>query len=209
MTLYRSITPFPDESLSGLIARASSVNIYPRALDVLVQARTSGLRPEAVATRDVELASQLAKVLGTEEGLLTPLFHARTGGGKFIDFFGAKLRAVHRETAARRVSPRALRISPYVRAVWHLRPFGFDPSTKEMLLDRCPVCDGQLGFVLTKGVPFCDHYRFGPAPRCRQIPHRPSPGAGRLSAHAGRADHQAVQGPDLRGSCSVQPGHPR
>lgn len=157
MTLYRSITPFPDESLSGLIARASSVNIYPRALDVLVQARTSGARPEAVATRDAELAAQLAKVLGTDENLVAPLFHRRTGGGKFIDFFGVRLRAVHRETVARRVSPRALRISPYVRAIWHLRPLSFDPATKEELLDRCPVCDGQLGFVFTQGVPFCDH----------------------------------------------------
>ena len=138
-------------------ARAVSTgNIYPMARYVLVQAGLERVKPEAVAMREPDAVDELARVLGTDREGLVPLFHPTNGRGT-IDFFGVTIRAIHRESKLRRVSPRALKLSPHVRAVWHLRPFSFDPATKERLLSECPVCSKPLGFSVTKGVAFCDH----------------------------------------------------
>lgn len=156
MTLVRIVSPYPDESLPGLVARAAGMNVYRRAFDVLTQAGIGELRPEYIASRDTGIAGRLAEVLGTDASLIEPLFHGATSADADIDFFGAKLRGIHREAKIRRVSPRALAQAPYIRAIWHLRPLGFDPSTRERLLSACPVCNTPLGFTHTRGVAFCD-----------------------------------------------------
>ncbi|MDB5531495.1 MAG: hypothetical protein JWR51_4598 [Devosia sp.] len=156
MTLVRKVSPYPDESLPGLIARAAGTNVYRRAFDVLMQAGIGELRPEYIASRDAGIAERLADVLGTTAELLEPLFHGTASADADIEFFGARLRVIHRESKIRRVSPRALAKAPYIRAVWHLRPLGFDPSTRERLLSACPVCGTPLGFTHTRGVAFCD-----------------------------------------------------
>ena len=177
MSLFRKVEPLPGESLPGMVARAAALNVYPRAYDVLAQAGLSRFYPEAIAMRDAGIAQDLAGVFGVAAEKLVPLFHPAVDDGRSIDFFGVAIRAVHREARLRRVSPRALSISPHVRAVWHLRPLAFDPATKEVLLDHCPVCQQPLGFAITKGVAFCDHCvqegRFGdlvPAVDLREFP---------------------------------------
>ena len=56
----------------------------------------------------------------------------------------------------RRVSPRALAISPHHRAIWDFRPFSFDPVTRERLLGTCPVCGQKLRWVYVRGPTHCD-----------------------------------------------------
>jgi hypothetical protein len=41
--------------------------------------------------------------------------------------------------------------------MWSVKVFGFDPATKETLIESCPVCFKPLGWTLTHGVAFCDH----------------------------------------------------
>ena len=156
MTLFRSVTPLQDENLAGLVARAAGINIYPYSRNVLALADLDHIRPQAIATKGMPQADKLALVLGTPAELLTPLFHRRVDAAT-IDFFGSPLHAVYRETVKRRVSPTALRDRAYVRAVWNVRPIAFDPSTKEMLLEACPVCGKDLGFTKTWGIEFCEH----------------------------------------------------
>ncbi|MBD8066043.1 hypothetical protein IC608_11220 [Devosia sp. PTR5] len=146
----------PDENLAGLVARAASVNVYPHARDVLALADVGSFRPESIAMQSAGTASGLAQVLGTNPDLLQPLYYPARGD-RHIDFFGTNLRAKHREPLRRRLSPRALCASPYIKAVWSLRPLTFDPSTKEILLSACPVCGNDLGFTRTWGVEFCEH----------------------------------------------------
>jgi hypothetical protein len=62
----------------------------------------------------------------------------------------------YRGVKIRRVSPRALAISPYHRAIWELKPFTFDPATCERLLDTCPVCKRKLGWRRAQGPTMCD-----------------------------------------------------
>lgn len=59
-------------------------------------------------------------------------------------------------SACRRVSPLALRKSPYLRAVWRVWPIAFDPDTKEMLIRNCPVCHKQLLAGFAGDVWCCD-----------------------------------------------------
>jgi hypothetical protein len=73
-----------------------------------------------------------------------------------LNFFGTKIRAQYCEAKVRRIAPRALEIEPYHRAVWQLRPFSFDPSTRELLLDTCPVCNKKLGWRRAQGATMCD-----------------------------------------------------
>lgn len=156
MSLFRPVTPLPDENLAGLVARAAGANIYPHARDVLDLAGLDTPRPGTIVSRHPDHGIELASVLGTSVDLLRPLFQPDLGGSQ-IDFFGTNLRAVHRETRLRRVSPRALADKAYIRAIWSLRPLSFDPSTRETLISQCPVCDGKLGFTKTWGVEFCEH----------------------------------------------------
>ncbi|MDB5555357.1 MAG: hypothetical protein JWL86_5341 [Rhizobium sp.] len=76
--------------------------------------------------------------------------------GEAIDFFGTKIRTQYLETIFRRVSPRALALSPYHRAVWDLRPFCFDPTTRELLLDTCPVCNHRMRWTFVRGPTHCE-----------------------------------------------------
>lgn len=156
MTLFRTVTPLPDENLAGLVARAAGANIYPYARDVLALAGLDHIRASAVTTKGMQRSGQLAEALGTTEDSLDPLFIHRIDEGN-VNFFGTQLHGVYREPNKRRVSPAALRAKAYVRAIWSVRPISFDPSTKETLIEACPVCGKDLGFTKTWGVEFCEH----------------------------------------------------
>lgn len=156
MTLVRTVVPMPDESLPGLVARAAGMNIYPHAYDVTVQAGLGVRRPESIAARPIETAVELARVLGATPEAVRQLYHPEIDGIR-IDFFGVALRARLRDVRRRRVSPRALRDRPYIRAIWSVRPLSFDLGTMETLLSNCPVCKKSLGFTKTWGVDRCEH----------------------------------------------------
>lgn len=156
MTIFRPITPLTDENLAGLVARAAGANAYTHAHDILVLAGLGDIRPETIAGKSPDTADVLAEVLGTEPALVRGLYQRRVDDRQ-IDFFGANLRAIHRETRLRRVSPRSLRNRGYIKAIWSVRPLTFDPETRETLISHCPVCGGKLGYTKTWGVEFCEH----------------------------------------------------
>ncbi|OKO85358.1 hypothetical protein AC629_19240 [Bradyrhizobium sp. NAS80.1] len=77
-------------------------------------------------------------------------------GHESMDFFGTELRYHFRECKNRRVSPKALEIAQYHRALWELRPIAFDPQTKEKLLGVCQACDQKLGWLRCDVPTLCD-----------------------------------------------------
>ncbi len=100
----------------------------------------------------------LVKVLGIRKDAehLKAVLSRKTHGGKdWVSFFGIDIRRGHL-AKVRRVAPRSLAKSRHHKAIWSLRPFGFDFETKERLLDSCPVCRRKLGWFRTFGVSFCD-----------------------------------------------------
>jgi transposase-like protein len=156
--------PYPDESLLGYIDRASQRTVV-RSLHAVL--RLAGSTKNLSSPRPYNIDEDKARGIATlfklsPHEILSRLYpwgefdHAKEST---IDFFGTKIRAQYFESAIRRVSPRALRISPHHRAIWDLRPFAFDPETRERLLVRCPVCDRRLGWSRLAGPTNCEHCR--------------------------------------------------
>jgi len=148
----------PDESLSGLVARASGANVYERTSDMLAFAGLGRKKPESIAFAEPDVVPRLEHLMGLSPNTLSRHMHSPLAGGR-VDFFGVPLRDIFIERIARRVSPAALRSSPYARAIWQIRTFGFDPATLDPLVATCPQCKRGLGFKLTQGIAFCDHCR--------------------------------------------------
>jgi hypothetical protein len=154
--------PIPGESLLGYLNRALSKTVC-RSLysalrlaggDVRVKQRP---RPYNLTIEDADRLARLFKI--DPEQVRARLYpwgtfdHAELST---IEFFGTKIRAQYFETTIRRVSPRALSFSRHHKAIWDLRPFSFDPDTRERLLDRCPVCESRLGWAKTHEPFRCD-----------------------------------------------------
>lgn len=154
-----AIDPMPDECLGGLVTRATAVNFRRSTLAELRRVGVVTNAPQSLCSRSPALAKTIADFVGTADvASVAAKFHPQLGANTGrIDFFGEPLRAFYRDAERRRVSPRALRIGEWMRAMWSVRVFGFDPMTKETLIDSCPVCGRPLGWTLTHGVAFCDH----------------------------------------------------
>jgi hypothetical protein len=116
----------------------------------------------AIATdlQDPQEVARVAHLIGCDAQDIASRTYGR---GRFtynrrdtINFFGTQIRLRYREPKIRRVSPRALQIAPYHRAAWELRPFSFDPETKELLMDTCPACNQHLSWARALGPTVCD-----------------------------------------------------
>ena len=153
--------PITGESLLGLLARTTHRNGFTGLVKVLLFADITARTPVSLPYIGPAEAERVAYVLKVPVGEILSRCHASTSGenagANRIDFFGVPLRVRYRESVLRRVSPRALAISPHHRALHDLRPFSFCPETLEELLDACPVCHEPLGWYTTTGVAFCEH----------------------------------------------------
>jgi hypothetical protein len=155
------INILPGEGLPQAIIRAAAANSYYQSKLVVRAAGVSGYASVGSAgTWASGIEEALATTLGVPGGSadIRRLLHAPDKQRKgWHEFFGAHIRVVHRVLDRRRVSPRALRVSQHCRAMWSIRPFSFDPATKEYLLDKCPVCGRHFGYVHTVGMAHCEH----------------------------------------------------
>lgn len=155
-TLPISLSVAADEHLAGALCRATAANGRRFPSEVLALVDIETLHPASIAaTLDETDAAAIAELLGTEVASLRRATHPIADDGRCL-FFGTSIRTKHREGPVRRISPRGLANAPYIRAMWQLRPIGFDPCTKELLISDCPVCGAGLGFSRTYGVCFCD-----------------------------------------------------
>jgi transposase len=144
-------TPYVDESLLGFAHRCLDRTVF-RRLERAMSAAGLAQQPETLPMIEFtdEQALALVELLDcAPDSVLARAYRATSWRGDraaAIDFFGVKVRKHYRERSIRRVSPRALSVELYHRAVWDLRPFCFDPRTRERLLDTCPVCGTKLGW---------------------------------------------------------------
>ena len=154
--------PIPGESLIGYFSRALTRTMCRNLASAL---KLGGLDPSVNGRPrpfniSAETATGLAKLFKVDrEQFISQLYPYGTfeyGKDSTIEFFGTQIRPQYHESAIRRVSPRALLISPHHRALWDLRPFSFDPETRERLLYTCPVCGNRLGWSTVHGPTKCD-----------------------------------------------------
>ncbi|MEH2472394.1 transposase-like protein [Nitrobacteraceae bacterium AZCC 2299] len=153
--------PIPDESLLGYVSRALSrtvCNSLYLAFNLIGKVHAKQRpRPYNLTTEDVDGLARLFKVDPEQfRARLYPWGTFEHAEELTIEFFGTKIRAQYFEAEIRRVSPRSLSISPHHKAIWDLRPFSFDPDTRERLLDRCPICKSRLGWSTMYGPFRCD-----------------------------------------------------
>jgi transposase len=154
--------PFVDESLLGYVGRALSVTAVRQIATMLRLADAA--KPNAAAIpatlTDPAEIERVATLLGCRPADIATRTYAfgtiEHSGSEAMNFFGTEIRYHFRECKIRRVSPRALELEQYHRAVWELRPLAFDPQTKEKLLDTCPVCSRKLGWLRADVPTLCD-----------------------------------------------------
>jgi hypothetical protein len=159
MSFIFPVHPYPDESLAGFVVRAAATNLRRSPSRAL---RCTGIRCSRVVTlcgRSPAFADPIARWAGTPDvQSIARMFQEPLADRRgWINFFGEPLRAFYCERNKRRIAPGALKDGEYVRAIWSLRPFTFDPFSKEELIDRCPQCGRDLGWGLTFGVAYRDY----------------------------------------------------
>lgn len=154
--------PFIDESLLGYVGRALSVTAVRQVATMLRLADSAKPNASAIPTTLVDPAEieRVATLLGCAPADIASRTYAVSAfehsGSETLDFFGTQVRYHFRECKFRRVSPRALEIAEYHRAVWELRPIAFDPQTREKLLGACPACSRKLGWLRADVPNLCD-----------------------------------------------------
>lgn len=156
MTLLFQVAPQADEYFAGYLVRATAENHYHHPYEILMEAQVTHLRPTSFGFRRREQLASLAAYMRVDVAELERMFIPSGRRPGTVRFQGTLISKQHLETKIRRVSPRALRESAHCRAIWQLRPFSFDPGTREQLLSSCPKCGKLLGFERTLGVAYCD-----------------------------------------------------
>ncbi|MHC2275352.1 transposase [Bradyrhizobium diazoefficiens] len=154
--------PFADESLRGYLGRTLSVTAVRNLATLLKLADATKPNAVSLATTltDKGEIERIAALIGcAPDDILArtyPPGELAHSGSESIQFFGTEVRLHFRETKYRRVSPRALDLAQYHRAIWELRPIAFDPQTREKLLGICPVCERKLGWLRADVPTLCD-----------------------------------------------------
>ncbi|MGO7865484.1 hypothetical protein ELH26_12075 [Rhizobium leguminosarum] len=152
------VSPLPGEGLPDLFLRAAIRNGYLLSSTswLLLPGRTYKSHFGHRNFVDLYIDDQtMADFLGTARGAadIEPLRYSKLSNG-VVSFFGAATKTSNL-AQHRRVSPRFLAESGYQKAIWSFLPIGFDPTNREYLLDRCPVCKVELTFGPTLGLCFC------------------------------------------------------
>lgn len=156
--LVVAIKPYPDESLAGMVARSTRLNVLGRTNVILEEVGLTLLHPGAIGQELGDLAPRLAQKIGcsvrdVEERCHPYIGAVRTGAVKF----GSG--AIHRpylELESRRCSPASLKIHAYHRASWMCRLLPYCPESLERLIDKCADCEARLGWRKACGLDRCD-----------------------------------------------------
>ncbi|WP_196237529.1 hypothetical protein [Rhizobium leguminosarum] len=150
----------PGEDIRGAVVRAVHANAFLNTEVVPQLARSRSFRSVGALheSADADELRKLVNVLGVDSdaGDVDELLsRERLRGRDWVRFSGMDIRRAH-VLNGRRVAPRSLKLNPWLKATWSLRPFDFDLDTMELLLDHCPACNRKLGWSKALGVCFCD-----------------------------------------------------
>lgn len=155
---------FADESFSGAVARWADQIALERMRDVTWAAGVEwGHRQLASCASGEQIRALAAEMEVDANELLIralPIIQDGAGSRRLHRFRGLSVSSALIEKRIRRVSPKALQIAPYHRALWDLRLFPCCLETGDILIDSCdnPRCVGsKLGWRHTRGIDVCDH----------------------------------------------------
>jgi len=113
--------PFPDESLLGFYTRVAADHCFRSIPHALQKAGIVTSHPSSLPVSATDAAVRLAFSLKQDPAaVLERMYRESAGRPIMIDFFGTGIRKSFREAMHRRVSPSALRVAPYHRAIWEI-----------------------------------------------------------------------------------------
>lgn len=158
--LVLPVNPKPGESLVGLIISATHANGLGRPKFILskigVQLAHIGTIGQYLREREAHLAWHL----GCDLNEIVMRSHPYVDAEETLVRWGDGLmRRTDLVLDRRRIAPGALGRSDYHRAAWQCRHLPFDPSTLELLVDRCTTCSTVLRWNVTRGIDTCEHCR--------------------------------------------------
>ncbi|MBX9860507.1 MAG: hypothetical protein K2Y20_13100 [Sphingomonas sp.] len=160
--LVISTHPRPDESLAGLVARATAANVLGASRIILSEVGVSLPRPGTIGRDLGDLGIRLANKIGCTMDEISHRAHpyvADTGRSAAVHWGGTQLLRSDLSLNRRRISPATLLDQDHHPASWLLSLLAFCPTSFERLIDRCPRCGEGLGWVAARGIGHCEHCR--------------------------------------------------
>jgi len=151
------VEPFDGECLMSVLARTAEKNVFTRVREMVESAGLQVLRPEFIPFTQVQAAPGLSKLLGVESGVIAGLMHPASDPERPVDkvnWYGTHLPRKF-ISIDRRFSPKSFASSPYIRAVWQVRPITFCPESMELLITQCPHCGAEVGWRVLHGFHVC------------------------------------------------------
>lgn len=155
-----SVVPYDDESLLGLIARATSEHVLENTNVVLRRAGVRVLTPGVICQSPAEDIERLAYLLRSDEAALRDRTYNPIPNGWRHSPVKLGDAAVYREDLVldrRRICPTTRQTSDYHRSTWMLGLLPYCPLSLERLVDECPNCpDKKLGWRRAWGIAICE-----------------------------------------------------
>jgi hypothetical protein len=155
-----SIVPFPDEAIASIVTR-----LAPEGLTSVKNFKRNHLNLPYISVGSIggqpEVWKELAIVGSFDISDLERRAWSRRGDKTF--FLGRALPVGWFDQERRRIAPSVLLsdgADPWIRNSWLIRAFTCDPTSGETILDRCPECHVQLGWVNLEHVWQCDKCGF-------------------------------------------------
>lgn len=165
------IEPIAGESLIGMVARATRLNVLGSTKVILESVGLSLLHPGAVGQEIGDELDSLARQLGCDVAELLSRCHPYLGdplGPSDIRWGSGALFRPNILVERRRISPASLLMSEHHRADWMNLLLPYCPESLELLVDRCQSCGRTLGWRRAWGIGICDDRK------CRAIIKHPT-----------------------------------
>lgn len=156
--LVVQIKPRVGESLAGLIFSASCANSLGRTKVILGEIDLELGHPGTIGQYMSGKETRLAHHLGCDPRAIIERTHPYVDDRKTIVRWGnGTMRRTDLILDRRRIAPGALCRSEHHRSAWSCRHLPFDPSTRELLVDRCSECNAVLRWNTARGLGTCEH----------------------------------------------------
>jgi len=159
-------TPFPDESLPGLIARATERNVLAYTRIICTDAGFRSPDHDLGHPSRRHLAERLAGIIGCDANDVVGVSHeARTEhplevqASHVVRIGGSECRRGQLLFGSRRVAPSTLAVSPYHRIAWLHARLPFCPHSLELLINQCEKCQSIVRWTQSRGIGICEHCR--------------------------------------------------
>jgi len=160
------LKPIADESLPGLIARATAANVLVQTQIICQEVGFRSIDYDLGHADRRHMAERLADKIGCSAEDVAMHSHQALDAspqavkpGNVVRIGGSACRRDQLHFNTRRISPASLAISPHHRLVWLHNQLPFCPESLELLIDKCTSCGEVLRWSRCRGIGTCEYCR--------------------------------------------------